>query len=206
MSSDRGLCGSFNHGIATNTRQWVGAQQQKRNAQIETLYVGKKGEHLLARELPSDSPVHTLSIHPKISELMPLAETIVRRFMSGDVDEVWISGSTFINTLRHDYTIQQILPFVGKAQTDKTSVQPLLEPADERLVEALMSQWIRYCLLTAQQHRVASEQSSRMVAMSSATDNLTTMEKDLKLRRNRARQAAITCELMEIIAGAESLT
>jgi F-type H+-transporting ATPase subunit gamma len=135
-----------------------------------------------------------------------LSDTIVQRFMNEDVDEVWISGSKFINTLRHDYTIQQILPFTGQMQTDKTSVQPFLEPADLRLVEALMRQWIHYCLLSSQQHRVASEHASRMMAMSSATDNLTTMERDLKLRRNRARQAAITSELMEIIAGAESLT
>jgi F-type H+-transporting ATPase subunit gamma len=206
MASDHGLCGSFNHGIAANTRQWIEAQQQNRKATIEPIYVGKKGANLLARELPSPTPTLTFSIHPKISELMPLADTIVRRFMQEDIDEVWISGSKFINTLRHDYTIQQILPFTGQLQPDTSAIQPLLEPADLRFVEALMRQWIHYCLLVSQQHRVASEHASRMMAMSSATDNLTTMERNLKLRRNRARQAAITSELMEIIAGAESLT
>ena len=205
MCSDRGLCGAFNHGIAVDTRQWVEEQRAQRNVEIEALYVGKKGAGLLARELPSSSPIHTFSAQPKLSELLPLADTIAQRFMDADVDEVWFSGARFINTLRHNNVVQQILPFAGEAQPQAMTSSSLLEPDDARLVETLMRHWIHYCLLVSQQHRVATEQASRVLAMSSATENLKTMEKDLKLRRNRARQTAITSELIEIIAGAESL-
>ncbi|MCL2105194.1 MAG: F0F1 ATP synthase subunit gamma [Kiritimatiellaeota bacterium] len=205
MASDRGLCGAFNHGIAVSTHQWVEKQREQRHADIEPLYVGKKGAGLLSRDLPSPSPVLTLSVHPKISEMMPVADMLVQRFLNEDVDEVWISGNRFVNTLKHDSMIMQVLPFTGQTKPGKVLPPPLLEPADERLVDALMRQWVHYCLLMSQQHRVACEHASRVVAMTSATDNLKTMERDLKLRRNRARQTAITNELMEIIAGAEAL-
>jgi len=205
MASDRGLCGAFNHGIAASTRQWVEEQREQRHADIEPLYVGKKGAGLLSRDLPSPSPVLTLSVHPKISEMMPVSDMIVQRFLNENVDEVWISGNRFVNTLKHDSMIMQVLPFTGQTKPGKVLPPPLLEPADERLVDALMRQWVHYCLLMSQQHRVACEHASRVVAMTSATDNLKTMERDLKLRRNRARQTAITNELMEIIAGAEAL-
>ena len=205
MGSDRGLCGSFNHGVAASTRQWAEEQRERRDIQIETIYAGQKVAHLLARDLPSAEPICTFSAHPKSHEVQPLASAVMDRFMKGEIDEVWLSGSRFINTLRHDDSVRQIVPFAEKAPCDKLLCQPLLEPEDGRMLETLMRQWVLYRLFTAQQHRLASEHAARMVAMSSATDNLTSMEKDLKLRRNRARQAAITSELIEIIAGAESL-
>jgi F-type H+-transporting ATPase subunit gamma len=206
MGSDRGLCGSFNHGIAVTTRHWVEEQRERRDIAVETVYAGQKVAHLLARELPSASPAHTFPAHPKSHEMAALANAVMDRFMKGEVDEVWLSGSRFVNTLRHDDSVRQLVPFAETVPPDTPYPNlPQLEPEDPRTLETLMRQWVRYRLFTAQQHRLASEHASRMVAMSSATDNLTSMEKDLKLRRNRARQAAITSELIEIIAGAESL-
>ena len=206
MGSDRGLCGPFNHGIAASTRRWAEEQQEHRALDIETLFIGQKGARLLSRDMPSHEATQTFSAHANITDMLPLADTVLKRFMAGETDEVWISGSRFVNTLRHDTKVRQVLPFPEREQPGATQpAPPLLEPEDIRVLEGLIQQWIQYCLFVEQQHRAINEHAARMIAMSSATDNLDTMKKDLKLRRNRARQAAITNELMEIIAGAEAL-
>ncbi|MEI6646977.1 MAG: FoF1 ATP synthase subunit gamma [bacterium] len=208
MCSDRGLCGSFNSTIVHEVRHWVAEQRLNREVKVDTIYVGQKGYNALRRELPSCMKTFNLSAHPKYQETAPISSYAMDKFMDGTYTEVWITGSLFVNTLKHDAVTKRILPFVDHFESAlpvREGGLPIVEPMDDRILTTIMRQWVHYYVNVAQLHRAASEQASRVMSMESATTNLGVMEKDLLLQRNRARQAAITNELNEIVSGAETL-
>jgi F-type H+-transporting ATPase subunit gamma len=208
MSSDRGLCGSFNSLVVHEVRHWVAAQRLARELTLSVIYVGYKGHAALNREYQGCMEPFDLSAHPNFLETEPISTYAMERFMDGTYTEVWITGSRFVNTLKHDPETRRILPIdkaaVCKAPEHK-AVMPVLEPMDDRLLVTIIRLLVHYYVYLAQLHRAASEQASRVMAMESATTNLRVMEKDLTLQRNRARQSAITNELTEIVSGAETL-
>jgi len=208
MTSDRGLCGSFNSLIVHEVRHWVAEQRATRELSIETIYVGQKGHTALSRALPACMKPFDLSAHPNFQETGPISTYAMDKFLDGTYSEVWMIGSRFVNTLKHDPVTQRILPIDRDAecrQEKLPAVTPILEPMDDRMLVTIARQLIHYHVYSAQLHRAASEQASRVMAMESATTNLRVMEKMLTLQRNRARQATITNELTEIISGAETL-
>jgi len=208
MTSDRGLCGSFNSLIVHEVRHWVAEQRATRELSIETVYVGQKGHSALSRVLPACMKPFDLSAHPGFQETGPISTYAMDKFLDGTYSEVWMIGSRFVNTLKHDPVTQRILPIDREAECGQgklPSVTPILEPMDDRMLVTIARQLIHYHVYSAQLHRAASEQASRVMAMESATTNLRVMEKMLTLQRNRARQATITNELTEIISGAETL-
>jgi F-type H+-transporting ATPase subunit gamma len=208
MCSDRGLCGSFNSSIVHEVRHWVAEQRSTREVLIEVIYVGQKGYNGLWRELPPCMKTFNLSAHPRYQETAPISSYAMDKFLDGTYTEVWIAGSRFINTLKHDAEMKRILPFETHVESGKAAGEmslPIIEPMDDRVLTAIMRQWVHYYVNVAQLHRAASEQASRVMSMESATTNLGVMEKDLMLQRNRARQATITNELNEIVSGAETL-
>jgi len=209
MCSDRGLCGAFNSTIIREVRRWHKEQIAERDAQIQGLYAGLKGYVALWREIPPCMKSVDLSAHPKIEDTSVLSTYAMNAFMAGQFDEIWIAGNKFVSTLKHETTIRRLLPYdlakLDKIAESKELPTCIIEPLDNRLIEALMRQWLHYSVYQAQLNRAASEQASRVMAMENATVNLRRMEKELILQRNRARQAAITNELTEIVSGAESL-
>ena len=209
MSSDRGLCGAFNSMIVHEVRDWVAEQRASREITIEVIYVGLKGFSALHRELPACLETFDLSAHPIFQETEPISTYAMDKFMDGTYTEVWMTGSRFVNTLKHDPETKRILPIDPEAECQaggQLAVTPILEPADDRMLVTIARQLVHYHVFQAQLHRAASEQASRVMAMESATTNLRVMEKALTLQRNRARQATITNELTEIVSGAETLT
>ena len=209
MSSDRGLCGSFNNTIVREIRQWLHGQTQTRLAQVEAVYAGHKGYTALWREIPPCMKALDLTAHPHIKETEPISDFAMDGFMAGRYDEVWVASNRFVNTMTHEPMIKRILPYdpwkVKDPPMGNGGDADILEPLDDRLLEAIVRQWVHYCVYVSQLNRAASEQASRVMAMENATVNLRRMEKELILLRNRARQAAITNELTEIVSGAESL-
>lgn len=207
-SSDRGLCGSFNSLVAHEVRHWVAAQRLAREFTLSVIYVGHKAHVALNREYQGCMEPFKLSAHPNFQETEPISTYAMERFMDGTYTEVWITGSRFVNTLKHDPETRRILPIdraaVCKVPDHKAAI-PLMEPMDDRLLVTIVRLLVQYYVYLAQLHRAASEQASRVMAMESATTNLRVMEKDLTLLRNRARQSAITNELTEIVSGAETL-
>ena len=208
MSSDRGLCGSFNSLVVHEVRDWVAAQRLAREFTLSVIYMGHKGHSALNREWPGCMEPFNLSAHPNFQETEPISTYAIERFMDGTYTEVWITGSRFVNTLKHDPETRRILPIdraaVCKEPEHKAEI-PILEPLDDRMLVTIIRLLVHYHVYLAQLHRAASEQASRVMAMESATTNLRVMEKDLTLQRNRARQSAITNELTEIVSGAETL-
>ena len=208
MCSDRGLCGSFNSTVVHAVRHWVVEQRSNREVKIDTIYVGQKGYNALRRELPPCMKTFNLSAHPRYQETAPISSYAMDTFMDGTYTEVWIAGSRFVNTLKHDAEIKRILPFEDHFEDTLPACEgglPLVEPMDDRIVTTIMRLWVHYYVNVAQLHRAASEQASRVMSMESATTNLGVMEKDLMMQRNRARQATITNELNEIVSGAGTL-
>lgn len=209
MCSDRGLCGSFNSMIVREVRHWFKEQTTTRNAQVEAVYAGQKGYAALWREISPCRKTVDLSAHPHVKETAPISSFALDSFLAGRYDEVWVAGNRFVSTMVHVTKIKRVLPYdpwkVTDASLEHEPVPEIIEPLDDRILESIVRQWVHYCVHTAQLNRVASEQASRVMAMENATVNLRRMEKDLILLRNRARQAAITNELTEIVSGAESL-
>ncbi len=209
MCSDRGLCGSFNSTVIREVRLWHKEQTATRSAQVEALYAGQKGYAALWREIPPCRKAMDLTAHPHIQETAPVSSFALDGFLAGRYDEVWVAGNRFVSTMVHQTEIRRILPYdpwrVTGAVAEQEPVSEIIEPLDDRMLEAIVRQWVHSCVYTAQLNRAASEQASRVMAMENATINLRRMEKELILLRNRARQAAITNELTEIVSGAESL-
>ena len=209
MTSDRGLCGSFNGTVIREVRRWLKEQTETRNASVEAVYAGQKGYTALWHELRPCMKAVNLTAHPHIQETSPISTYAMDEFMSKRYDEVWLAGNRFVSTMTHETRVKRLLPYEPSMLEipgeEKTVPAGIIEPLDIRLLEALMRQWVHYIVYVSQLNRAASEQASRVIAMENATVNLRRMEKELILLRNRARQAAITNELTEIVSGAESL-
>ena len=205
MTSDRGLCGSFNGSIVHEVRHWLAENRKRRNLSVDALYAGQKGYNALHRDLPPCTSVFHVSAHPKTNEAAPIASYAMNHFNDGTYDEICIAGSRFISTMKHVAAVRRILPFTRSVSDVPGIDAPIIEPMDGRMLGTVMRLWVHYCVYLAQLHRAAGEQASRIVAMENATVNLKEMESELTLQRNRARQTAITNELTEIIGGAETL-
>ena len=209
MCSDRGLCGSFNSTIVREVRRWNQEQLETRGAKIQAVYAGQKGYSALWREIPAVMKSFDLTAHPTIQATSVISAFAMDKFMANEFDEVWIAGNKFVSTMKHETTVRRLLPYdlakLDKIEESRELPTCIIEPLDNRLIEAVMRLWMHYSVYYAQLNRAASEQASRVMAMENATVNLRRMEKDLTLLRNRARQAAITNELTEIVGGAESL-
>jgi len=209
MCSDRGLCGSFNSTVIREVRRWLKEQTDTRRAQVKAVYAGQKGYAALWREIAPCMKAQGSTAHPHIQETSAISAFAMDEFMANRYDEVWLAGNKFVSTMTNKTTVRRLLPYdlskLDKIQESKTSPSGIIEPPDNRLIEALMRLWLHYSVYFAQLNRAASEQASRVMAMENATVNLRRMEKELILLRNRARQAAITNELTEIVSGAESL-
>lgn len=212
VSANRGLCGAFNNSVVREARRWTHEQRATRNTTFEALYAGQKGFASLWREIPAHAGAKPViaSAHPQAKETMALSKCAMEAFLSGQVDEVWMIGNRFVNSMTNQVRLRRLLPYHEQptfARPEKlpTEAPRLIEPNDARMLEAITLQWVHLGVYHSLLHSVAGEHAARVMAMENATVNLRRMEKDLMLLRNRARQAAITNELTEIVSGAESL-
>lgn len=211
LTANRGLCGSFNYAIVREIRQWLNAERTVREIVPAAIYVGQKGWQLLKAELPALDAPTTLPSKPKASDTAAISRRVIESFLSKEHDEVWIAGNRFKSANQVEPQIRRLLPLdpqrIAQAltQPDSEELETILEPQDDRLIDALTRQWVHLDIYTALLNSVAGEHASRVIAMENATSNLSRISKELTLLRNRARQAAITNELTEIISGAESL-
>jgi F-type H+-transporting ATPase subunit gamma len=210
LSSNRGLCGAFNNTIIREVRRWARERRETQGAQIQALYAGQKGYAALKREIAACMKPSDVTAHPHVKETIAMARFAVDAFLANQLDEVWIAGNRFINSMVYEPQLHRLMPFHEQPLIARPAKLPaeapeLIEPDDTRMLEALYRQWVHMGVYYGLLHSVASEHSARVMAMENATVNLRRMEKELLLLRNRARQAAITNELTEIVSGAESL-
>ena len=207
MTGDRGLCGGFNTNISKKAERFIRDNKEGFEG-YDILIVGRKGnEYLKSRLGDKIVKVHehvTGSVDFALASV--LGEEVVEPFVNETYDAVFLVYNAFQSAIAQEQTVRQILPIVPKAlNEDKYSAEYLYEPNRAEVLAQMLPKHINVQIFRALLESVASEHGARMTAMDSASKNASEMIGKLTLQYNRARQAAITKELMEIISGAESI-
>ncbi len=209
VNSNRGLCGAFNAGIirAVNKLLRDNYAAQAKEGNVKVLCIGKKASDFFSKT-PSIYGGNRNSLYNNLDfeTVATVADEVMVEFKKGDYDRVDLVYNQFKNAAVQYVTIEQMLPISAAEKTEvKVQNDYIFEPDKEALVLELMPKSIRVQLYKAVLDSNASEHGARMTAMSKATDNAGELLRDLRLSYNKARQAAITNEILEIVAGAEAL-
>jgi F-type H+-transporting ATPase subunit gamma len=211
ITSDRGLCGAFNANVLKRAMVEI-AEREPKVERIAIHAVGRKTVEFLAHRRPAQIERRFTGIAKvDYGHAIELANVASERFLSGDTDEVWLVHSEFVSTLTQQPRVVRLLPFVperGPATATASADAPPpfeIEPSPEALLAVLAPKALQVAFLRALLENQAGEHAARMTAMEAATRNTEDMIAALTLKYNRARQAAITKELVEIVSGAEAL-
>jgi len=206
ITSNRGLCGGFNANIIKATQQL--AQETYRVNTVKILSIGKKGSDLLSKKFEVVSTQDQLFDDLVFSNVGTVAQHIMDGYAAGTYDEVVLVYNQFKNAATQKVKHEAFLPLitVKDAQTTSgTATDYIFEPSQEAILSELLPKSLKMQLFKAVRDSFASEHGARMTAMHKATDNATELRDQLKLTYNKARQAAITNEILEIVGGAEAL-
>lgn len=213
ISSDKGLAGAFNTNIMRRVRIMLEEEYREQNnkGNVEILPIGKKVfEFYRRRDLKMQSQFSTLYSNLSFDEARKVAEFAMEGFVNGTYDKVVVVYNEFKNVATQIIQAQQLLPLPKAEVTENTKkatqTDYIYEPSKEEIVEELIPKSIKLQLYKALLDSNAAEHGARMTAMDKATDNAGELLKELKLMYNRTRQAAITTEILEIVAGAEALS
>ncbi len=214
VSSDRGLCGGLNSNLfrayLPMLKKW-----NEQNVEVELALIGKKsqtffrsyGGNVVASVSGLGDVVH-------IDGLAGIIKVVLDKFEAGEVDEVYLGANKFVNTMTQTPTIEKIIPVTIISNKDDSASKDepykfrgdyIYEPDAKTTLDLLMTRYIESMVFGAVVENASCEQSARMMAMKSATDNAGDMIKDLKLSYNKARQASITAELSEIVSGSSAV-
>jgi len=206
VTSDRGLCGGFNSNLCKAGDRYI-KEKQGSFEQISVLTVGRKGYEFLKSRHPVYKNFSNILAKPNYQTAAMLAQEVIDGFLAGEYDQVELLYNSFRTVMSQDITFQQLLPVLPEAaaSADATPVEYIYEPSLGELLAEILPKNIEVQLFKAMLESVAGEHGARMTAMDSASKNASEMIGKLTLQYNRARQAAITTELMEIISGSESI-
>ena len=204
ITSDRGLAGSFNSNIIKKAEQEI-AEFGKDNSEL--FCIGRKGRDYFKKRDHhiADSFVEFWN-ELKFEDAIDMGSGIVNRFISKEVDEVQVVYNYFRNIGSQEVVVEKLLPVSFDDSNDKKAVDRIYEPSKLEIVQSLIPKHLNIQMWKYLLESFASEQAARMVAMGNATDNAGEIIRDLQLEYNKARQAAITTEMLEIVGGAEALT
>ena len=207
VNTDKGLCGGLNSNLvraATAKAQELAAAGKT----VEFYLVGKKGRAPLKRNFPSQIGTHfdTSNVRdPGFEEAAQIADELVEMYDAGKFDVAHLVYPTFKSALAQDPTIDQIIPVPAPESAEDSDAVVEYEPGEEEILEELLPRYVKTQIFGALLEIAASEQGASMTAMDNATRNAGDLINKLTIQYNRSRQAAITTELIEIIAGAEAL-
>ena len=210
VSSDRGLCGSFNSTVFKGVNKLIADkyEEQFRKGDVTVLPLGKKALDFFAKRKVSivDNYVGTIA-NISFGNVSAAAEFLIEAFQKGTYDKIEIVYNEFKNVATQILRTEQFLPVLppAKTTTSKVEVDYIYEPSQEEIINGLIPKSLKIQLFKAVLDSNASENGARMTAMDKATENAGELLKELKLTYNRSRQAAITKEILEIVGGAEAL-
>lgn len=207
VSSDKGLCGGLN----TNVLRLSLSQMKTWEAEgkgISVSAIGNKGYGFMNRIAAQvKSHITGLGDTPHLEKLIGTIKVMLDAYIAGEIDQLYICYTKFINTMKQEPTMQQLLPLTGEQLGSPNGHWDYIyEPEAKPVVDELMTRYIESLIYNAVAENMASEQSARMVAMKSASDNAKSVIGELKLVYNKARQAAITKEISEIVGGAAAVS
>lgn len=206
IASNKGLCGAYNSNIIKAAHHHI-HKLTDQGKQVQLLLIGKKVlEHFGKRAYTVfDSDIH-INENPSVKELGDFAQKLMDLFTSGTFEKIDVIYNRFKNAASQEVVTEQFLPFVGPANADLEQDELyIFEPSKARIIEQLVPKTLKMQFAKMMMDAYASEQGARMTSMHKATENATQLLKDLTITYNKARQATITREIVEIVSGAEAL-
>ena len=206
ITSDRGLCGGFNSNLCKAGDRFV-KEKQNEYEQISVMTVGRKGNEYFRNRLPVYKNFPNVLAKPNYQTAAMIAREVIDAYQAEEFDQVVLLFNSFRTVMSQDITFQQLLPIVSEEKNaiEETPVEFIYEPSVDELLAEILPKNIEVQLFKSMLESVAGEHGARMTAMDSASKNASEMIGKLTLQYNRARQTAITTELMEIISGSESI-
>jgi F-type H+-transporting ATPase subunit gamma len=203
ITSNRGLCGAFNSNVIKETKNRADFYAGK---QVDVFAIGKKGNDILTKTLKVVDNQSSVFDTLTFENVTVIAETLTQKFVSGEYDKIEIVYNQFKNAATQIVQTEQFLPLAPiKSDQPVSTGDYIFEPTEEEIVLTLIPKSLKTQLYKSIRDSFASEHGARMTAMHKATDNATELRDQLKLTYNKARQAAITNEILEIVGGAEAL-
>ena len=208
VTTDKGLCGGLNTNVLRVVINKV-RDLQGAGVAVEAVAIGNKGLGFLNRSgVKVVSQVTGLGEQPHLAKLIGPVKSLLDQYAEGKLNAVYLCYTKFINTMKQESVVEQLLPLSNEQmQANKTgaSWEYIYEPDAQTVIDDLLVRYVESLVYQAVAENMASEQSARMVAMKAATDNAGNVINELKLVYNKTRQAAITTELSEIVAGAAAV-
>jgi F-type H+-transporting ATPase subunit gamma len=199
VTTDKGLCGGLNTNALKATLQLMKSQ----TVDIEAFTIGRRGTQFM-RRVGADMQgiIENISDTPELADILGVVTLAMDRYLSGELDEVHLVYSEFINTMTQEPQVMRLLPCPLPEEKHSGYWDYLYEPEAKEVLEGVLRRYVESLVYHAILENKACEQSARMVAMKAASDNASDIVKELSITYNKARQAAITQELAEICAGA----
>jgi F-type H+-transporting ATPase subunit gamma len=203
ITSNRGLCGAFNSNVIKEVKNRADFYAGK---QVDVFAIGKKGNDILTKTLKViDNQSHVFD-DLTFENVTVIAEALSQKFVTGEYDKIELVYNQFKNAATQIVQVEQFLPLAAiKSDKPASTGDYIFEPSKEEIVLTLIPKSLKTQLYKGVRDSFASEHGARMTAMHKATDNATELRDQLKLTYNKARQAAITNEILEIVGGAEAL-
>ena len=203
ITSNRGLCGAFNTNVIKQAKSIADSYEGK---QVDIFAIGKKGNDVLRKTNTVIANRSEVFDQLTFDNVAAIADVLTEKFISGEYDKIEVVYNQFKNAATQIVQTEQFLPLAPVAtDTPVAAADYIFEPAKEEIVLTLIPKSLKTQLYKSIRDSFASEHGARMTAMHKATDNATELRNQLKLTYNKARQAAITNEILEIVGGAEAL-
>jgi F-type H+-transporting ATPase subunit gamma len=203
ITSNRGLCGGFNSSVIKEAARM--AKTKYAGKDVSMLTIGKKGNDILSKTFSIYNFESDLFDDLTFENTTPFAEDLMEQFANGNFDQIDLVYNRFKNAATQIVTEEQYLPIIPAEETEDVDADYIFEPNKTEIVKGLIPKALKMQLYKAIRDSYASEHGARMTAMHKATDNATELRDDLLLVYNKARQASITNEILEIVGGAEAL-
>jgi len=203
ITSNRGLCGGFNTVVVKETIRTI--KNRYKGKHVDLLTIGRKGDDVLSKNYTVIENNNQIFDNLTFTNVAIIAEKVMGLFASGKYDKIELIYNQFKNAATQLPVVEQYLPIVPIESNSKINTDYLFEPSELEIVLELIPKSLKTQLFKAIRDSFASEHGARMTAMHKATDNATELRDDLLLKYNKARQAAITSEILEIVGGAEAL-
>jgi len=205
ITSNRGLCGGFNNNVIKQVNSLI-----SQDSSVKVLCLGKKIKDVI-KKTPnyyindSIQPVEDIFTHLSFDNVGLIASSVMDSFVKKEFDKVIIINNRFVNAATQVVENEQLLPIIPKVSEGNSAGDYIFEPSKTEIVDDLIPKSLKIQLFKSILDSYAAEHGARMTAMHKATDNAKELQKGLKLSYNKARQAAITNEILEIVGGAEAL-
>ena len=202
ITSDRGLCGAFNSTVVKHTLSLLEKSEGK---EVEILTIGKKGNDILKKTGKVSRYCEGFFDHMDFQKVATLAQELMDAYTKGTYDRIILVYNSFKNVATQILTEEVFLPLQLTTEEEQEESDFIYEPSAEAIIEGLIPKHLKLQLYKGLRDSLAAEHGARMTAMHKATDNASTLRDELTLTYNKARQTAITNEILEIVSGANAL-